>query len=143
MWDVGVYALEVLTYLLGENPREVQTMVSRAESGADKTGAALMRFSNCLASAQTSVMTCTNEGITLGGTEGYIWLPHANTGNEAFLYNRQKALIEHFKEEYPNGFVREVEETARCVREGLLQSPVVPWEDTIWCAGVFDQALGK
>ena len=30
-----------------------------------------------------------------------------------------------------------------CVREGLLQSPVVPWEDTVWCAGVFDQALRK
>ena len=143
MWDVGVYAMELLTYLLGENPAEVQTMVSRAGSGADKSGAALMRFSNCLASAQTSVMTCTNEGITLGGTEGYIWLPHANTGSEAFLYNRQKELAEHFKEEYPNGFVWEVEETARCVREGLLQSPVVPWEDTVWCAGVFDQALRK
>ena len=141
MWDVGVYAYEVLTYLLGEHPLERKAVVSRAETGADKAVTMAARFENCLASIQTGVMTCTAEGVTLGGTEGYIWIPCANVGNEAFLYNRKKELAEHFRQEYENGFVWEVEETVRCVREGLLQSPVVPWADTIDCAGAFDLVL--
>ena len=142
MWDVGVYAIEVLTCLLGEWPTETHALINRAPTGADRTASMLMRFSTCLASVQTSVVTCTSEGVTLGGTEGYIWLPHANTGHEALLYNRQKELVEHFDEPYDNGFVWEVEETVRCVRAGLLESPTVPWADTAACAGIFDEVLG-
>lgn len=143
LWDVGVYAMELLTYLLGENPVEVKSMVSRAESGADKATTVLMRFSNCLGTVQTGVMTCTNEGITLSGQDGYIWIPQSNTGREAFLYDRNRVLQEHFITDYPNGFVWEVEEAVRCIREGRLESPMIPWADTLWCAGVFDQVLGE
>lgn len=141
LWDVGVYAIELLTWLLGENPAVVQTMVSRAPTGVDRAASVQMQFANCVGTAQCGLLTCTPEGITIGGTEGWIWIPHANTGREAQLFNRNRVLVEHFIEDYPNGFTYEVEETVRCVREGLLQSPVVPWEDTLFCAGVFDQAL--
>lgn len=142
MWDVGVYAFELLTYLLGEHPLEVQPLVTRAPSGVDRAASLNLRFSDCLGTVQTSVVTCTPEGITLGGSEGYIWIPHANTGHEAFLYNRKGVLLEHFHEEYENGFFWETEETVRCVRAGLLESPVVPWADTLCCAEIFDKTLG-
>ena len=143
MWDVGVYAAELLTYLLKETPEEVTSMVSRAPTGVDKASAALLRFSNCLGVIQTSVLAAAREGISLSGTEGSIWIPHSHAGREACLYNRRGILIEHFIEDYPNGFLWEVEETVRCVRNGLLESPVVPWADTLWCAGLFDQILSE
>ena len=143
MYDIGVYAIEVLTYLLGEPVLEVKSMTSWAESGADKADSLLLRFENCLANVQTGVMVVAPEGITLSGREGYIFIPYANVGNEAFLYNRERQLVEHFKEEYPNGFTYEIEETVRCVRAGLLESPVVPHEETLRCAGIFDQVLSR
>ena len=143
MWDVGVYAAELLTYLLKENPEEVKSMISRAPTGADKAAAALLRFSNCLGVIQTGVLAAAREGITITGTEGSIFLPHSHAGREALLYNRKGILIEHFIEDYPNGFLWEAEETVRCVRGGLLESPVVPWQDTLWCAGLFDRILSE
>ena len=38
-----------------------------------------------------------------------------------------------------NGFVYEAEEVVRCVRAGLLESPVVPHALTIRCAKIFDR----
>ncbi|MGI5893322.1 MAG: Gfo/Idh/MocA family protein [Candidatus Merdivicinus sp.] len=143
MWDVGVYAVELLTYLLGEQPSQIEGMIFPAETGADLAATVNLKFSTCLASVQTSVVTCTAEGITIGGSEGYIWIPHANIGREAFLYDRKGQIAEHFIQDYPNGFVWEVEEAVHCIREGLLESPTISWEDTLGCAEIFDRVLGN
>ena len=142
-WDVGVYAYELATYLLGEYPLEMQSLRLNAPNGTDRTVSVNLRFSDCLATVKASVYTPTPLGIYIGGHDGYIRMPHANTGCEGFLYDSSGSLVEHFREEYPNGFLWEVEETVRCVREGRLESPVIPWADTLNCAEFFDFVLSR
>lgn len=142
VWDVGVYALELITFLMGEQPLEVQPMITRTPSGVDRAVSVNLRFSDSLACAQTTCMASARNGIALNGTEGSIWIPDALHDKEALLYNRKGELAEHFITDFENGFVWEVEEAIRCVREGKLESPVIPWSDTIACAGIFDTVLG-
>ena len=48
--------------------------------------------------------------------------------------------MEHFKDKKTeNGFTYEIGESIKCIREGKLESTVVPWEDTIACSKLFDQ----
>ena len=48
--------------------------------------------------------------------------------------------MEHFVDgETQNGFTYEIEEAVRCIREGSLESRVIPWEDTMACARLFDR----
>ena len=52
-------------------------------------------------------------------------------------------MVEHFVDkETENGFTYELEETIRCIGQGLLESPVVPWKDTLECARLFDRIDG-
>ena len=141
VWDVGVYALELITFLMGEQPLEIQPMITRTPSGVDRAASINLRFSDALACAQTSCLACAPNGIAINGTEGYIWIPDALHRTEALRYNRAEALAEHFIADFENGFVFEVEEVVRCVQNGWLESPTIPWKDTVACAGIFDQIL--
>jgi hypothetical protein len=41
---------------------------------------------------------------------------------------------------YGNGYGPEIEEVERCLRAGLLQSPLIPHADTIAILGILDDA---
>ena len=62
VWDVGVYALELITFLMGEQPLEVQPMITRTPSGVDRAASINLRFSDSLACAQTTCMASTRNG---------------------------------------------------------------------------------
>ena len=58
---------------------------------------------------------------------------------EGFTIVHQDGTQENWQDtQTVNGFVYEVAEVMRCVRAGLVESPVVPHELTIRCAEMFD-----
>jgi len=63
------------------------------------------------------------------------------SGSGVGIFDMEKGeLTEHFTdEETKNGFTYEIEEMLCCVREGRLESQIVPWKDTIECAKLFDR----
>ena len=78
--------------------------------------------------------------LVLYGTNGKIIVPRPHCGGECFLYDNSGALVEHFTDtETQNGFTYEIEEAMRCIREGLIESPVVPHQLTLDCARLFDR----
>lgn len=140
--DLTVYAYELATYLVSQRIEELHVDAIFADTGVDVTNHVNISFSDMLASLKTSFVCSMDEQLVVYGDKGKIVLPHPHYAEEALLYNAHNELTMHYKdEETSNGFVYEIEEVIRCIRSGLIESPIVPHELTLQCAILFDRIM--
>ncbi|MCL2512848.1 MAG: Gfo/Idh/MocA family oxidoreductase [Oscillospiraceae bacterium] len=140
MYDLGVYAVELMTYLINKPVTGVKSEVVRGDTGVDVTDTVMLDFDGCAASLHTTFMASLPGSAAIYGTEGHIMVPRIIHSGESVLY-RGGEVAERFEVNVENGFIYEIEETVRCVREGLTESPVVPHADTLLCCEIFDEVL--
>ncbi|HEX3038077.1 MAG TPA: Gfo/Idh/MocA family oxidoreductase [Oscillospiraceae bacterium] len=143
MYDLGVYDIEIMTYLINKEIRQVNSTLLFADTGVDKTDNITLKFDDCIANLQCSICTKAEEVAYLFGDKGYIKISAFSKGGTCTLYNLEGKVVEEFGKQPANGFIYEVEEVVRCVRAGKLESEVIPHKDTILCASIFDQCLRK
>ncbi|MGL4737119.1 MAG: Gfo/Idh/MocA family protein [Cellulosilyticaceae bacterium] len=141
MYDIGVYVVELITYLINQDLKEIQAMVSLAHTGVDKVDNINLRFENCLANIQAVVSAYCPVETKIYGSEGYIVIPNTHYASECIRY-RGYEKEEHFISPLQNGFEYQIQETISCIRQGKLESALMPHQDTIQCAAIFDQCLG-
>lgn len=141
LYDLGVYAVELTSWLVGKPVLSASSKLLFADTGVDKADVITLVFDDCLASLQCSICSKMNEKACLYGSKGYIELPTFHYGREYSLYDENSRLVEEFKDTTENGFVYEIEEVIRCIRAGKLESDVVPHRDTIRCAEILEQCL--
>lgn len=136
--DIGVYAVELLTYLVNQPFKEAKTMVSRFDYGSDCTDGMLLRFSKAIASVQVSFRSIAPEIGWFCGDKGSIELLGGHKGGGAVLYGPDRQVRERFVPPEENGFVYEIQAFVQGVEQGLLESEVIPHKDTLLCAQLFD-----
>ena len=145
MYDIGVYATEIASFLVGEPILDAKGYVRRdPRTNTDIAVSYLLRFPSVDAALQVAVTTNAKEYIIVNGDRGFIEIPTANVGDQCYLYDEERRLVEHFREPFPegNGFVYEIRAMADCIRAGAITCPTVPPEMTIECARVYDLLLG-
>lgn len=143
LYDIGVYAIEPLTYLLGEPVEEVlSAWRPHAVTGVDERVTAILRFPSCDAVIQATISANPKEYYYITGDKGFIEIPFVTFGDTVRLFDENRNLLEEVIEPWENGFVYEIREVIRCVREGRLYSETMPPEATIECARIFDKILG-
>ncbi len=145
LYDIGVYAIELTTFLVGEPIREVTGSVRRDDrTGVDVSASFVLSFERADACLQCLLTANAKEYLIVCGDAGYIEIPTAHVNNTCFLYDSGRNLVEQFTQEFPggNGFVYEIEETVRCIRAGKTESAVMPHAATVECARIFDRLLG-
>lgn len=144
MYDIGVYATEITSFLVGQPILDCKSFVRRdPRTGVDTAASYLLRFPDVDAALQAVITANVKEYIIVNGDAGFIEIPTANVNDESFLYDGERRLVEHFKKPFPegNGFVYQIQAVADCIRAGNLTCPTVPPEATIECARVFDALL--
>jgi predicted dehydrogenase len=140
--DLGIYPATFAYLFLGP-PDEVRTVGTLAPTGADET-VAMQWLYRGRPGAQlwaSAPINAPNEAAVLG-TQGWI----------SFLRDahRPSGLIVHtetgeYRIDDPlagggHGYGPEIDEVARCLRAGLLESPLVPHADTIAILEILDGA---
>jgi len=135
--DMGVYPLAYACHALGELPTEIASMMRPHTTGVDEIACYLLRFpSGCLVTISTSFDLAIAWRASLHGTKGSIDhpdFPH----RESFTIRRHdgrgadESVEEVQVEHEENTFVYQVREVARCVREGALESDVVPLGESL------------
>mgnify|MGYP000511985678 CR=1 FL=1 len=101
-------------------------MVNRFSYGSDCTDGMLLRFEHAIATTQVSFRAIAPETAWFCGDRGSIQLLGGHKGGGAVLYGPDRQEIERFIPPEENGFVYEIEEFIRGVREGRLESDVIP-----------------
>ena len=139
--DVGVYPISYVTYLLDRLPMRVYSSAVIGETGVDEQNAIIMKFSQgILAELSSAVCAEIGQDAEIIGSKGRIYVPRFWSAEEAMLYNSDNELVETIEEPFTvNGYVYEAEEVNRCLREGLLESKLLPLTDTLAIMDIMDR----
>ncbi len=143
MFDIGVYAIELTTFLINQELQSVQSAVTHTEQGVDKVDSITLSFDNCVSSLQC-IMTCNVDSeMNIYGTNGRINIKNPIFADRVTLYDAEGVVFEEFYSRRDNGFEHQISEVISCVAAGKLESDVIPHKDTIQCAEIFDICLKK
>jgi len=131
--DVGIYPISLAYFFLGGGPRRVLTTAALGDTGVDEQNAMVFEYaSGALALLSSAVRTNTQQEAFILGTEGSIKL-HAPfwkaTKATLSVEGKDDEVCEILHK--GNGYEFEAEEVMRCMREGLLESPVMPLDESI------------
>lgn len=135
--DMGIYPITFATYLLGEMPVEVKSMARMSHLGVDEVVMYMFRFSSgCFVQVATSFNLLMKNEALIYGMKGYIEFPNFQTGDRYTIHQHSGTkTIERSQEihepNHENGFVYQVAEVARCIRTGLMESPIIPLDETV------------
>ncbi len=141
LYDIGIYPLELLPYLVDQKIMELQSLMKRCYTGIDDICSLNLKLEDCFANIQCSFTTKLSEDAYIYGEDGYIRIPKIHYGNQAFLYNHEDKITEHFEGGLENGFVYEVKEVIQCIKNGQLESSVCPHKMTLDAAMWIDRVL--
>lgn len=144
--DVSVYPL---TWALGVFgfPDTVQATGVLNDDGVDAQNALTLGYSSGAQAQLTSSFLASSPRIaTVSGTAG--WLR-----TDAPLHNPTELTINTLDdgprsetfEKAGNGYVHQLREVTRCIQQGLIESPTMPWDHSLRTMRLFDEvraALG-
>ena len=131
--DVGCYPIHFAWKVFGGPPAEVTSAAHVGETGVDEQSATVFSYSDGgLAILSSAVRTRTNAEAWIFGTEGRIHVPSPfYCGTRAVRYPR-KGEPEKFEQLHrANGFEYEAEEVMRCLRQGVIESELMPLDETL------------
>jgi predicted dehydrogenase len=136
--DLGVYAVNLSQFVLGP----VESVSARGRvgvTGVDEDVAAVLEHSEGrLGVVQTALRTPLTCTARIAFTEGVIDVP-AFMHCPDHLVVRTPAGEERIDASWEGEGLRfQVDEVHRCLAEGRLESPVMPWRDTVGIAEVLD-----
>jgi len=141
--DMGIYPVSMLCFLLGEVPSVTGALCRFSDTGVDEVASYQLSFpSGCLATVNTSFNLLMPQLASFYGDRGYIEYPKFQRSGDFTVTRREGADLTGEEtvstENAGNGFVYQVREAARCIRQGLKESPVIPVEETVRIMGVLD-----
>jgi len=130
--DLGVYPVSFASMVLGE-PDRVAAIADPAFTGVDAQTSILLGY----ASGAHAVLNCTLRALgptraAIVGTEARIEIDGAFYQPVAFtLIPREGEPQRMFDPPDEGGLRHEADEVARCLGEGLLESPLMPLDETV------------
>lgn len=144
LYDVGIYPIDFAMGIIGEPPLSVTGSVQFAPNGVDEAAAFSMKFAGgALANLACGFNVTAMEEAYIYGTEGRIVLENCFGPQTAILCDENGKEIEKFKKPVPDGFEHQIRHCAELLRAGKIESSLIPWEDTIASAAIFDALDGQ
>ena len=140
--DVGVYGLNFVSMFLGTDPEEI-TSISNVQNGVDYLTDVLMRYKDgVIATVSASVNVKKPFEAFVYGTKGHIRVPDFFGATELFVcVDGEERHIK--KLSIGDGFEEEIEEVCACIRNGKLQSDVMPMSESIRITEIMDTVRGQ
>jgi predicted dehydrogenase len=141
--DLGIYPLSMSSFFLGA----VQGVTAQAEmtaTGVDmQTAFTLKHEGGGVSSCACSLRSRTPTELTISGTKGFVRLHDRFHNTDSFTVTvvdgaaRSERVVKLPKS--GNGYTHEAQEVGRCLRAGLIESPVMPHAETLSIMGTLDQ----
>lgn len=137
--DLGVYPVTFAHIMLGP-PDRVEAWAQLTPEGVDaNTGMTFGYASGALASLTCSLVGDTPRTATVTGTRGRIELPRDFYRPAGFTIVRGDAEPEYVPIPFDGlGYHFEAAEVQRCLREGLIESPVAPLAESLAVMSTLD-----
>ncbi|MBL8930547.1 MAG: Gfo/Idh/MocA family oxidoreductase [Kineosporiaceae bacterium] len=143
MLDLGIYPLSWAFMVLGA-PSAVTAVSDPAMTGVDATTSAVLQYPGGAHAVITTTLTArTACRAVVTGTEGTIDVDPVFYMPSGFTLTRRDGTTERFTTPPLSGPGKglrfQAQEVARCLREGLTQSPILPLAETVAIMDVVDE----
>lgn len=142
MFDLGIYVVEIMTYLIPQPLVDVQSHIIRGETGVDTVDAIRLIFERAVVDLECLITCDIDDHLDIYGTKGHLHIDTPHCGESALLYDG-KGLCSQYYHRLDNGFEYEIQELIDCVRAGKLESDIIPHSHTLQCAEVFDRCFAQ
>jgi predicted dehydrogenase len=137
--DLGIYPLQLASLVLGV-PTDVQAVGQIGETGVDEHVAAVLSHpSGALATVRTATRVTLACTARITGTEGWIDLPAFMHCPSALSVTTVAGAEVRETPIVGEGLRYQVSEVHRCLRAGVLESPVIPHAETLSLAATMDR----
>ena len=144
LFDLGIYPIDFAIGIMGEPPESVTGTALLAPNGVDETAAFSLKFSGgALASLVCGFSVTAMEEAVIYGTQGRILLDNCFGPQTCKRCDENGKTLETFREKVSDGFVYEIRHCADLVRQGKIESDLIPWRDTLVSAGIFDTLIDQ
>ena len=142
--DVGVYVLHFANAVYGRSPDRLSATSVTSPLGTDAiTSIAATWNGQGNASLSCAVAVATRQDAIIYGTKGRITIPSFWRASSARIEVDGQPAQDLHAAHPGGGYQFELAEVERCVRAGLLESPLVPWASSVAVAGDLDRALAR
>ena len=143
MLDLGVYPVSFASMLLG-TPRRILAMVDPAFTGVDGQASMIFGYD----SGAQALLTCTSRARSatracLTGTEARVEIDgdfYAPTSYRVITRTGEVTTVDVAVA--PRGLRFQAVEVARCLGEGLSESPVMPLDESVSIMATMDEVIG-
>ncbi|MDQ1428357.1 MAG: hypothetical protein QOK39_1833 [Acidimicrobiaceae bacterium] len=142
--DLGVYPVSFASMVLG-TPNSILAMVEPAFTGVDGQTSMVLGHP----SGAHAVVTCTSAAngptrAAIVGSEARIEIDHNFYRPTPFTLITREGTATRFDPPHEGlGLHYEADEVARCLREGLLESPVMPLDESVSIMATMDTVLAQ
>jgi len=140
--DIGIYPVFLAVSLLGR-PSDINAIMEPYETGVDKQIAINLKFeSGALAVLSSSFEVETPVSATIMGTRGYIKMKnrfHNATCELELVLGRDNHQIIEVHREAGYGYQFEARHVTECLRDGLKESPVMRFNDSLLLMETLDR----
>lgn len=131
--DLGVYVLNFARMYFGTDIARTVTNCHLGSTGMDMMESISLSYADGrMANLQAGCLTLNDRQGIISGTEGYIRIDNVNCPELIEVW-RNYELVESIgrPEGMVNGYEYQVLECKRCIEEGILESPMMPHEETL------------
>jgi dihydrodiol dehydrogenase / D-xylose 1-dehydrogenase (NADP) len=131
--DVGVYTISYASMIFGGiEPTRIVSMSNIGETGVDEECSAVLGYEGGkMAVVTAAVRTTTPHEAWILGTKGRIHVPHFWHADSATLYsddNKEERIELPYES---TGYNYEAADAMRCLREGKLESDIMPLDESL------------
>jgi dihydrodiol dehydrogenase / D-xylose 1-dehydrogenase (NADP) len=146
--DVGVYTISLAVMILGK-PLIMKSVATIGKSGVDEENAVVFRYKGGQLAILTSGFRAnTSREAVIYGTRGSIKL-HAQWHRALTLTlyrNENRKVIPAKTITFPEesqGLNNQVDHVIDCLKEGMEESPIMSWKDTLTVMEIMDEIRGQ
>jgi predicted dehydrogenase len=138
--DLGIYPISFASMVLG-TPTTVTAVGERAFTGVDATTSVLLQHEGGAHAVLTTTLSAAGPNrAAIVGTEARIEIDRTWYAPTTFrLVTRDGEVTDYAEPSEPRGMQYEAAEVGRCLREGLLESPILPLEETVSIMATMDE----
>lgn len=137
--DMGIYNVALVSALLGE-PKEIVASANFGSSGVDDSTNMLIKYPrDVTASLECSIVGHASREAVIVLEKGIIRIPDPWWHFTEIKIQKSDGTVEIFKPDRTGyGFTHEIREFQRCLKLGLVESPIMTWENTLKNMQVLD-----
>ncbi len=141
--DLGVYPVSFASMVFGMQPEKIATIAFMGQTGVDEYAGITFGYpNNGIAQIYSASQLQTSNEALIVGEKGMIRIPNRFHGGGSGKFTLQLDGEEPQEFDLPvegSGYRYEAAEVGRCLREGLLESPVLPLSETLGIMQTLDR----